>query len=147
VSRKFVQFFGKNISSQNVERLLFLSPYPVNCCRSGLSFIRCEVLVAVKIHILMSYVKTACRLFSVETLRTNKLTVSLWMSPDDRSTVLLQCDNTFSDNPGQTYLFYLGLCIQRQKYFTHSIPFSSQLILVGWGSILPYPPQRALHIA
>jgi hypothetical protein len=38
-------------------------PYPMNCCRSELSFMRFEVVFAVNIYILIFSVATACSLF------------------------------------------------------------------------------------
>jgi hypothetical protein len=47
-------FFGEKYFFPNVKVLLglyFLFPYPINCCRSGLSFMRFEVVFAVNIYI------------------------------------------------------------------------------------------------
>jgi len=68
MSRKFVQFFfwKKKHFFPNVKvlrGLYFLSLYPVNCCRSGLSFMRFEVVFAMNIYISIYSVTTVCNLF------------------------------------------------------------------------------------
>lgn len=66
MSLKFVQFFLEKHFFPNVKVLLglyFLSPYPTNCCRSGLSFMTFDVIFAMNVYISIFSVTTVCNIF------------------------------------------------------------------------------------